>query len=93
MTTLVVVRKNNTLAIAGDSQSTFGDTRLGASYDCAYNKIFAIGDAYMGISGSAAHDLVLQAALKKAQGAGGGEQVAGGGLRPEAQGEETSPLL
>lgn len=35
----------------------------------------------------------LQAALKKAQGAGGGEQVAGGGLRPEAQGEETSPLL
>ena len=65
MTTLVVVRKNNTLAISGDSQSTFGDTRLGASYDCAYNKIFAIGDAYMGISGSAAHDLVLQAALKK----------------------------
>ena len=65
MTTLVVVRKNNTVAIAGDSQSTFGDTRLGASYDCASNKIFQIGDAWLGISGSAAHDLVLQAALKK----------------------------
>jgi ATP-dependent HslUV protease subunit HslV len=47
MTTLVVVRKNNTVAIAGDSQSTFGDTRLGASYDCASNKIFQIGDAWL----------------------------------------------
>ncbi len=65
MTTLVVVRKNNLLAIAGDSQSTFGDTRLGAAYDVAYNKIFRVGDAFMGISGSAAHDLVLQAAMKK----------------------------
>ena len=55
MTTLVVVRKNNTLAIAGDSQSTFGDTRLGASYDCAYNKIFAIGDAYMVAAGVPEH--------------------------------------
>ena len=65
MTTLVVVRKNNKVAIAGDSQSTFGDTRLGASYDCASNKIFQIGETCLGISGSAAHDLVLQAALKK----------------------------
>ncbi|WP_137939288.1 MFS transporter [Chitinivorax sp. B] len=65
MTTLVAVRKNGTSAIAADSQSTFGDTRLAAAFDAASNKIFQIGDSYVGISGSAAHDLVLQSALKK----------------------------
>ena len=33
MTTIVVVRKGNQVAIAGDSQSTFGDTRLSARFD------------------------------------------------------------
>lgn len=65
MTTLVVVQKQGMVAIAGDSQSTFGDTRLPAQFDAAYNKIFQLGDSYLGISGSAAHDLVLQSALRK----------------------------
>lgn len=64
MTTIVVVRKNNQLVIAGDTQSTFGDTRLAAAWDAASNKIFALDESFIAISGSAAHDLVLQSALK-----------------------------
>ncbi len=40
MTTVVVVRKKNEIAIAADSQSTFGDTRLAASMDARWDKIF-----------------------------------------------------
>lgn len=65
MTTVVVVRKNGELVIAADSQSTFGDTRLGAAEDRAWNKIFQAHGSYFAICGSAAHDLVMQSALKK----------------------------
>ncbi|HJV06587.1 MAG TPA: MFS transporter [Chromobacteriaceae bacterium] len=66
MTTIVAVRKDNQIAIAADSQTTFGDDqKLLASYDRFHNKIFRHGDSYLAISGSAAHDLVLQSALKK----------------------------
>ncbi len=65
MTTVVVVRKGNQVAIAADSQSTFGETRLGATLDAQWNKIFEAHGGHFAISGSAAHDLVLQAALKK----------------------------
>jgi ATP-dependent protease HslVU (ClpYQ) peptidase subunit len=64
MTTIVVVRKENEIAIAADSQTTFGDDhKLLAAYDSFHNKIFQHNDSYFAISGSAAHDLVLQAAL------------------------------
>ncbi|MDR3427423.1 MULTISPECIES: MFS transporter [Silvimonas] len=65
MTTVVVVRKGNEVAIAADSQSTFGETRLGAGLDAHWNKIFESHGGHFAISGSAAHDLVLQAVLKK----------------------------
>lgn len=65
MTTIVVVRKNGQVVIAADSQTTFGDDqRLPAAYDVFHDKIFRIGDNHLAIAGSAAHDLVLQAALK-----------------------------
>ncbi|MDF0607113.1 MFS transporter [Neisseriaceae bacterium TC5R-5] len=65
MTTIVAVRKGDQIAIAADSQTTFGDDqKLLAGYDCFHNKIFQHGDSYLAISGSAAHDLVLQSALK-----------------------------
>lgn len=64
MTTIVVVRKDDQIAIAADSQTTFGDDhKLLAAYDCFHNKIFRHADSYFAISGSAAHDLVLQSAL------------------------------
>lgn len=65
MTTIVAVRKGNQIAIAADTQTTFGDDhKLLAGYDCFHNKIFSHQDSYIAISGSAAHDLVLQSALK-----------------------------
>ncbi|KAF0811689.1 ATP-dependent protease subunit HslV [Andreprevotia sp. IGB-42] len=67
MTTVVVVKKGGEITIAADSQSTFGDTRLAAPFDAKWNKIFKAHGGYFSICGSAAHDLVLQAALKKAK--------------------------
>ncbi len=63
MTTIVVVRKGDQAVIAADSQSTYGDTRIAAPFDAAWNKLFLAGYSYFGIAGSAAHDLVLQAVL------------------------------
>jgi ATP-dependent protease HslVU (ClpYQ) peptidase subunit len=64
MTTIVAVRKGNQIAIAADSQTTFGDDqKLLAPYDCFHDKIFQHGDSYLAVSGSAAHDLVLKRAL------------------------------
>ncbi|PHV10773.1 MFS transporter [Chitinimonas sp. BJB300] len=65
MTTIVVVRKDNLVAIAADTQSTFGDTRLGHLHDAQPEKIFASHDSLFGLCGSAAHDLVLQSILAK----------------------------
>jgi len=41
MTTLVAVRKNGEIAIAADSLTTFGDTRLSAQFDKSYDKMYA----------------------------------------------------
>ncbi len=65
MTTVVVVRKGDQAVIAADSLSTFGDTRIDAREDACWNKIFHSHGSYFSITGSAAHDLVLQTLLKK----------------------------
>jgi ATP-dependent HslUV protease subunit HslV len=63
MTTLVVVRKHNEVAIAADSLTTFGDTRLSAQFDRIYDKIMRYRDTYVGLCGSAAHQLVFESLL------------------------------
>ena len=63
MTTLVVVRKNKEIAIAADSLTTFGDTRLSAYFDRAYEKIVHHRGTYIGLCGSAAHQLVFESLL------------------------------
>ena len=65
MTTLVVVRKGDTAAIAADSLTTFGDTRLAAVHDRAFDKIVRYQDTYIGLCGSAAHQLVFESLLAK----------------------------
>jgi ATP-dependent protease HslVU (ClpYQ) peptidase subunit len=65
MTTLVVVRKGDTVAIAADSLTTFGDTRLTATHDRTYDKIVRYKDNYIGLCGSAAHQLVFESLLAK----------------------------
>lgn len=62
MTTIVVVKKNNEIAIAGDSLVTFGDTRLAHGYD-SNEKIFKVSDSYVGLAGTVAHFPVLRKAL------------------------------
>jgi ATP-dependent protease HslVU (ClpYQ) peptidase subunit len=65
MTTLVVVRKNSAAAIAADSLTTFGDTRLSAEFDRTYDKIVDYKGTYIGLCGSAAHQLVFESLLAK----------------------------
>ena len=62
MTTCVVVRKNNQIAIAADSLVTFGDTRLSNAYE-TNQKIFQVGESYITLAGSAAHFPVMRKLL------------------------------
>jgi ATP-dependent HslUV protease subunit HslV len=63
MTTIVVVRKGDTAVIAADTLTTFGTTRLAPLYDRHPQKITAYGDSFIGVAGSAAHQLVLENVL------------------------------
>jgi ATP-dependent HslUV protease subunit HslV len=66
MTTIVAVQKGSSITIAADTQTTFGDDqKLLANMDVCCQKIFEHAGTYFAISGSAAHDLVLQQALKQ----------------------------
>ncbi|RMG50919.1 MAG: MFS transporter [Gammaproteobacteria bacterium] len=60
MSTIVAVKKNGCIVIAADSLTTFGDTRLPAVDDAAWDKIHRYRDSHIGIVGSAAHLLVIQ---------------------------------
>jgi hypothetical protein len=62
MTTVVVARKGNTVAIAADTLVTFGDTRLGHGYE-ANLKMFKAGDSWIGMAGTTAHFPVARRAL------------------------------
>jgi ATP-dependent protease HslVU (ClpYQ) peptidase subunit len=62
MTTCVVVRKNNEIAVASDSLVTFGDTRLSNAYE-ANEKIIQIGESYVTLAGTAAHFPVMRKLL------------------------------
>jgi ATP-dependent protease HslVU (ClpYQ) peptidase subunit len=65
MTTLVVARKGDEIAIAADSLTTFGDTRLPAHHDRTYDKIVRYQGTYLGLCGSAAHQLVFESLLAR----------------------------
>ena len=63
MTTIVVVRKGDEIAIAADSLTTFGDTRLSAEFDRTSEKIVHYKGTHIGLCGSAAHQLVFESLL------------------------------
>jgi len=65
MTTIVAVRKNGFVAIAADTLTTFGNTRLPAALDASHDKILQSGGSFIGVCGSAAHHLVLGNLLAK----------------------------
>jgi ATP-dependent HslUV protease, peptidase subunit HslV len=66
MTTVVVVKKDGQVAIAGDTLVTFGDTRLSHRYE-SNSKIFKVdtpvGISYIGLAGTVAHFPVLRKAM------------------------------
>jgi ATP-dependent protease HslVU (ClpYQ) peptidase subunit len=68
MTTIVVVRKGGNAVIAADSLTTFGTTRLAPAYDRHPQKITTYGDSFLGVAGSAAHQLVLENLLARTPG-------------------------
>src|SRR4029077_11552395 len=51
--------------IAAHSLTTCGDTRLSAVHDRTYDKIVHYRDTYIGLCGSAAHQLVFESLLAK----------------------------
>ncbi len=67
MTTLVVVRKGNMAAIAADSLTTFGDTRLSDHFDASSDKMVRYGETLIALCGSAAHQLVYENLLSTAK--------------------------
>lgn len=62
MTTCVVVRKDDQVAIAADSLVTFGDTRLSHAYE-ANEKIIEVNGSYISLSGTTAHFPVMKKLL------------------------------
>jgi ATP-dependent protease HslVU (ClpYQ) peptidase subunit len=65
LTTIVVAKKNGHVAIAADSLTTFGDTRLPEPYKRVHDKILHVGASYIGVCGSSAHHLVLENVVSK----------------------------
>ena len=65
MTTIVVVRKGASAVIAADSLTTFGTTRLAPLYDRHPHKVVAYNGSFIGVAGSAAHQLVLENLLAR----------------------------
>lgn len=67
MSTIVIVKKNDTICIAADSLTTFGSQKLSSEYDEKPDKIIQVGDSYIGVTGSSAHQLVLENLFLKAK--------------------------
>lgn len=65
MSTVVVVVKNGTACIAGDSLTTFGREKLGADYVEKADKIECFGNSYLGFVGSSAHEMVFQSIFSR----------------------------
>lgn len=63
MSTIVVAQKNGIACIAADSLTSFGDTKQSAEFVCDSSKVIQFGDFYLGVVGSAAHQLVLKSLL------------------------------
>ena len=53
--------------IAADSLTTFGTTRLAPAYDRSPHKVATYRDSFIGVAGSAAHQLVLENLLERNQ--------------------------
>ncbi len=60
MSTITVVKKNEHVAIAADSLTTWGSGKESAEYVVNHDKIIQVGESYLGVSGSTAAKLMLK---------------------------------
>ena len=67
MTTIVVAKKNGAVAIAADSLTTFGDTRLTEAHKRVHDKILEVGTTKIALCGSSAHFVVMENVFAKAE--------------------------
>ena len=66
MSTVVAVKKNGFIAIAADTLSSMGSLKLSASYQKNAGKILQIGGSFVGLTGYAVHQQVLEHAFRSA---------------------------
>jgi ATP-dependent protease HslVU (ClpYQ) peptidase subunit len=66
MSTLVAVKKKGIACIAADTMTSFGSRKQRAAYVAHPEKIQRVSDSYIGIVGSAAHDLVVKSIFSQA---------------------------
>src|SRR2546422_10542620 len=64
MTTVVIVKKDGVVAIASDTLTCFGTKWCSGPYREEPDKIFRVGESYLGVVGSSAHRLVLESILR-----------------------------
>lgn len=67
MTTIVVVRKGSAACIAADSLAKYGEALEGARYVADHEKLVSVGDAWLGPTGPASAQLILQSYFSDGQ--------------------------
>ena len=65
MSTIVVVRKGGTAAIAADTCTSFGDLKMLGAYEVGLSKIIEHDGAYLALAGSPTHQLVLESVFAR----------------------------
>jgi ATP-dependent HslUV protease, peptidase subunit HslV len=60
MTTIAVVRKDGYVAIAADTMTKWGSGKETAEYIVNHEKIFRVGDTYLGVTGTATFQAILR---------------------------------
>jgi ATP-dependent HslUV protease, peptidase subunit HslV len=68
MSTIVVVKKNGEVAMAADTQTTNGGTKLSAGFKSQKEKILRFEDTYIGFVGYCAHRDVFESLMEKRPG-------------------------
>ena len=67
MSTITVVKKNGLIAIASESLTTFGSTKLNGDYTSNGRKIVRWGENYIGMVGSVAMHMILEDIINKSK--------------------------
>jgi ATP-dependent protease HslVU (ClpYQ) peptidase subunit len=60
MTTIAVVRKNGYAAIAADTMTKWGTGKETAEYIVNHDKVFRVGNTYLGVTGNATFQTILR---------------------------------